>query len=58
MILATVVTGFGGHAISLGIAGVGSALGTGIAAMGAMGLWKQSLKEKKKLVTVFFIMKL
>jgi len=38
MTLLTVVNGFGGHAISLGIAGVGSAFGTGIAAMGAMGL--------------------
>jgi len=49
MTLLTTVTGFGGHAIALGIAGVGSAIGTGIAAMGAMGLWKQSIKDKKKL---------
>ena len=49
MTLLTVVNGFGGHAIALGIAGVGSAIGTGIAAMGAMGLWKQSIKDKKKL---------
>ena len=48
MILTTVVTGLGGHAIALGLAGVGSAIGTGIAALGAMGLWKQALKEKKK----------
>lgn len=48
-ILLTVVQGFGGHAIALGIAGVGSAIGTGIAAAGAMGLWKQSIKDKKKL---------
>ncbi|HPE40279.1 MAG TPA: hypothetical protein PLI77_04225 [Bacteroidales bacterium] len=47
--LLTVVQGFGEHAIALGIAGVGSAIGTGIAASGAMGLWKQSIKEKKKL---------
>lgn len=47
--LATTVTGFGGHAIALGIAGVGSAIGTGIAGMGALGLWKQSIKDKKKL---------
>ena len=56
MISSTVVTGFGGHAIALGIAGVGSALGTGIAAMGAMGLWKQSLKEKKKLPSLALVM--
>lgn len=49
MTLLTIVNGFGGHAIALGIAGVGSAIGTGIAAMGAMGLWKQSIKDKKKL---------
>ena len=49
MTLLTTVTGFGGHAIALGIAGVGSAIGTGIAAMGAMGLWKQAIKDKKKL---------
>ncbi len=48
-LLTTAVNGFGGHAIALGIAGVGSAIGTGIAAMGAMGLWKQSIKDKKKL---------
>ncbi len=56
MILSTVVTGFGGHAIALGIAGVGSAIGTGIAALGAMGLWKQSLKENKKLPSLALAM--
>ncbi|WP_159517916.1 V-type ATP synthase subunit K [uncultured Sunxiuqinia sp.] len=48
-ILTTVVTGFGGHAIALGIAGVGSAIGTGVAGMGALGLWKQAIKDNKKL---------
>ena len=48
-ILATSVAGFGGHAIALGIAGVGSAIGTGIAGLGAIGLWKQSIRDKKKL---------
>ena len=52
----TTVAGFGGHAISLGIAGVGSAFGTGIAAMGAMGLWKQSIKDKKKLPSLALVM--
>ncbi len=56
MILTTVVTGFGGHAIALGIAGVGSAIGTGIAGMGAVGLWKQSIKEKKKLPSLALAM--
>lgn len=56
MMLSTVVTGFGGHAIALGIAGVGSAIGTGIAAMGALGLWKQAIKEKKKLPSLALAM--
>ena len=52
----TTVTGFGGHAIALGIAGVGSAFGTGIAGMGALGLWKQSIKDKKKLPPIALAM--
>jgi len=56
MILSTMVTGFGGHAIALGIGGVGSAIGTGLAAMGAVGLWKQSIKEKKKLPSLALVM--
>ncbi|TRX71960.1 V-type ATP synthase subunit K [Carboxylicivirga sp. M1479] len=56
MTLLTAVNGFGGHAIALGIAGVGSAIGTGIAAMGAMGLWKQSIKDKKKLPSLALAM--
>ena len=55
-ILTTVVTGFGGHAIALGIAGVGSAIGTGIAGMGALGLWKQSIKDNKKLPSIALAM--
>lgn len=55
-VLLTSVTGFGGHAIALGIAGVGSAIGTGLAALGAIGLWKQSIKEKKKLPALAFAM--
>ena len=47
--LTTTVAGFGGHAIALGLAGLGSAVGIGYAALGAMGLWKQSIKEGKKL---------
>ncbi len=56
MTFLTAVTGFGGHAIALGIAGVGSAIGTGIAALGAMGLWKQSIKDKKKLPSLALAM--
>lgn len=50
--LTTTIAGFGGHAIALGIAGLGSAVGIGYAALGAMGLWKQSIKEGKKLPAI------
>jgi V/A-type H+-transporting ATPase subunit K len=50
------VAGFGGHAIALGIAGVGSAIGTGIAGLGAVGLWKQSIKDKTKLPPLALVM--
>lgn len=59
MILSAITTtleGFGGHAIAMGLAGVGSAIGTGSAAMGAVGLWKQSIKEKKKLPSMALAM--
>ncbi|MFW6369838.1 MAG: V-type ATP synthase subunit K [Bacteroidota bacterium] len=51
MILATILgpLSFGSHAITVGLGGLGSAIGTGIAASGAIGLWKQSIKENKKL---------
>ncbi|MBU1013137.1 MAG: V-type ATP synthase subunit K [Bacteroidetes bacterium] len=55
-ILLTIVQGLGGHAIALGIAGIGSAIGTGIAAYGAMGLWKQSIKDNKKLPSLALAM--
>ena len=56
MTLLTLVNGFGGHAISLGLAGAGSALGTGIAALGAMGLWKRSSRRQKKLPSLALVM--
>jgi V/A-type H+/Na+-transporting ATPase subunit K len=55
-ILLTTIQGFGDHAIAMGLAGVGSAIGTGIAASGAMGLWKQSIKDKKKLPPIAMAM--
>ena len=55
-ILATTITGFGGHAIAMGLAGVGSAIGTGTAALGAVGLWRQSIKENKKLPSIALAM--
>jgi V/A-type H+/Na+-transporting ATPase subunit K len=48
-ILLSTVLGFGSHAITVGLGGLGSAIGTGIAASGAIGLWKQSIKENKKM---------
>lgn len=55
-VLLTVVEGLGGHSIAMGIAGVGSALGAGYAAFGALGLWKQSIKDNKKLPPVALAM--
>jgi V/A-type H+-transporting ATPase subunit K len=55
-VLLTVVEGLGGHSIAMGIAGVGSSLGAGYAAFGAIGLWKQSIKENKKLPPVALAM--
>jgi V/A-type H+-transporting ATPase subunit K len=54
MILTILLTaiGFGSHAITVGLSGLGSAIGIGIAASGAIGLWKQSIKENKKLPSV------
>jgi V/A-type H+/Na+-transporting ATPase subunit K len=48
-ILLSTALGFGSHAITVGLGGLGSAIGTGIAASGAIGLWKQSIKENKKM---------
>lgn len=56
MSVITEVTGFGGHAIALGLAGLGSAIGTGTAALGAMGLWRQSIKDNKKLPSLALVM--
>ena len=51
-LLMTTVEGFGGHAIALGLAGIGSAIGTSTAAMGAIGMWNKYVVEKKKLPPV------
>lgn len=48
----TTVEGFGGHAIALGIAAIGSAIGTGLAGSGAMGLWKKSIEQDKGLPAI------
>ena len=41
------IQGFGGISISLGLAAVGSALGTGAAGMAAVGAWKKALSQGK-----------
>ena len=43
VIIATVVTGLGYMGISLSIAAIGSAIGTGIAGMAAIGAWKKMI---------------
>ena len=43
VIIATVVTGLGDMGISLSIAAIGSAIGTGIAGMAAIGAWKKMI---------------
>lgn len=50
--ITTTIEGFGGHAIALGIAAIGSALGTGFAGLGAMGLWKKSIESGKGLPSI------
>lgn len=47
--LLSTAIGYGSNAITVGLGGIGSAIGVGIAASGAIGLWKQSIKENKKL---------
>lgn len=41
------VEGFGDMSISLAIAAVGSALGTGVAGMSAIGAWKRAFAQNK-----------
>jgi V/A-type H+-transporting ATPase subunit K len=43
VIFATVVTGLGDMGISLSLAAIGSAIGTGIAGMAAIGAWKKMI---------------
>ena len=41
------IEGFGDMSISLAIAAVGSALGTGVAGMSAIGAWKRAFSQNK-----------
>lgn len=55
IILATVVTGLGDMGLSLSIASVGSAIGTGIAGMAAIGAWKKMITSGEKAATSLLI---
>ena len=54
-LFATVVTGLGDMGLSLSIASVGSAIGTGIAGMAAIGAWKKMITSGEKAATALLI---
>jgi V/A-type H+-transporting ATPase subunit K len=54
-ILATTVTGLGDMGMSLSIASIGSAIGTGIAGMAAIGAWKKMIISGQKAATALLI---
>jgi V/A-type H+-transporting ATPase subunit K len=54
-ILATVVSGLGDMGMSLSIASIGSAIGTGIAGMAAIGAWKKMIISGEKAATALLI---
>lgn len=54
-IFATVVTGLGDMGMSLSIAAIGSAIGTGIAGMAAIGGWKKMIINGQKAATAMLI---
>ena len=54
-ILATVVSGLGDMGMSLSIASIGSAIGTGIAGMAAIGAWKKMIISGQKAATALLI---
>lgn len=55
LIFATVVTGLGDMGMSLSIASIGSAIGTGIAGMAAIGAWKKMIINGQKAATALLI---
>ncbi len=55
VILATIVTGLGDMGASLSIASIGSAIGTGIAGMAAIGAWKKMITSGQKAATALLI---
>lgn len=52
---ATVVTGLGDMGMSLSIASIGSAIGTGIAGMAAIGAWKKMIIGGQKAAAALLI---
>lgn len=54
-IFATVVSGLGDMGMSLSIAAIGSAIGTGIAGMAAIGAWKKMIISGQKAATSLLI---
>ncbi len=54
-ILATTVKGLGDMGMSLAIAAIGSAIGTGIAGMAAIGAWKKMITGGQKAATALLI---
>lgn len=55
LIATTVVTGLGDMGMSLSIASIGSAIGTGIAGMSAIGAWKKMILSGQKAATALLI---
>lgn len=53
--LQTMVSGLGDMGISLSIAAIGSAIGTGIAGMAAIGAWKKMIISGQKAATAMLI---
>lgn len=54
-ILTTAVTGLGDMGMSLSIAAIGSAIGTGIAGMAAIGAWKKMIISGEKAAAALLI---
>ena len=54
-IFATIVSGLGDMGMSLSIASIGSAIGTGIAGMAAIGAWKKMITSGQKAATALLI---
>lgn len=53
--LQTMVSGLGDMGISLSIASIGAAIGTGIAGMAAIGAWKKMIVSGQKVATSMLI---